>query len=226
MNCSIYRTRLNEGWSRYNMREGIKQNIQREHDAKLVAIANLDTGIDLKTKTSFLLQETAKDARSRAKVYLEQIVTDALQYVTGVAYTFEIELQELRGKPDATFYLVSTINGKPSRQDPKEECGGGLVDIIAATLRFAYLELFNDPAIKGSLGMDEPGKMISEAASVKFAEFVKQLCVSFGRQTIMVTHNDNLLAVADKAYVVVLHGDVSKVMAASQKTTIDEDSTL
>jgi chromosome segregation ATPase len=60
--------------------------------------------------------------------------------------------------------------------------------------------------------------MISENASVKFAEFVKQLCDTFNRQTIMVTHNENLQAVADKTNVVILQNDVSVV--------IDSDSVV
>ena len=56
--------------------------------------------------------------------------------------------------------------------------------------------------MNATLFYDEPGKMISEQMSVKFAEYIKFLGSYYNRQTIMVTHNDNLSSVADKTFLV------------------------
>jgi DNA repair exonuclease SbcCD ATPase subunit len=215
---NVYKQRLEEIKKKYNTRIGAMNKTIADDTTCLNTLDALRTALDVDLKVLALLEKTAAEARLKAKVYLENVVTNALQYISGGVYTFEIDIQELRGKPDAEFYVVSTVNGHKSRQKPQDACGGGFVDIISTALRYAYLELFNNPTIKGILLLDEPGKMISENASVKFAEFVKQLCGSFKRQTIMVTHNENLQAVADKTNVVILQNDVSVV--------IDSDSVV
>jgi DNA repair exonuclease SbcCD ATPase subunit len=220
----IYRERLDSIKQKYNIRKGVQSKIMNDDKVCIEALEQAKQSLETDQKVVLLLQKTAEEARLKAKVYLENIVTNALQYISGAGYTFEIDIQELRGKPDAEFYVVSTVNGHKSRQRPQDACGGGFVDIISAALRYAYLELFNNPTVKGMLMLDEPGKMISENASVKFAEFVKQLCDSFKRQTILVTHNENLQAVADKTNVIILQNDVSVVI--DPDSVIPEEATI
>jgi ABC-type lipoprotein export system ATPase subunit len=65
------------------------------------------------------------------------------------------------------------------------------------------LELFNDPKIQcGTVFLDEPGKMIDEQRSIKFAEYIKELGKNYNKQTIMITHNTSLKDIADQTYYV------------------------
>ena len=213
----VYKQKLDRLKTQYGAKLGAKQTIENRMQAAQVSHSQLSQQIEITTKTIALLQKTAEEARLRAKVYLETIVTDALKYISGADYEFEIDIQELRGKPDAEFYVVSDVNGVRSRQRPQDACGGGFVDIISVALRYAYRQLFTNPTIGGFMGFDEPGKMISEQASAKFAEFVKQLCTTFDTQTIIVTHNENLQAVADQTYIVSISNGSSVVMDVSQQ---------
>ena len=208
----IYKERLELAKTKYNLRLGTKLKVEQDDTTCVADLANLKLLADTDLKVSALLQKTAEEGRSKAKVYLETIVTNALKYISGYNYSFQIDIQELRGKPDADFFVISDINGVVSKQRPQDACGGGFVDIISTSLRYAYIQLFNNPVIGGFLQLDEPGKMISEQASVKFAEFVKELCNTFDKQTIMVTHNENLQSVADKCYVVMMSNDESVII--------------
>jgi ABC-type lipoprotein export system ATPase subunit len=88
-------------------------------------------------------------------------------------------------------------------QNPKDANGGGFVDIISVAAKYAYLELFNDPKIQcATVFLDEPGKMIDEQRSIKFAEYIKELGSNYHKQTIMITHNTSLKDVADQTYFV------------------------
>ena len=156
-----------------------------------------------------ILKSVSKCARELAKSQLETIVTDSLRYIHGDTCRFEIELTEQRKVPSAEFYIISDVNGQESKQIPTEACGGGYIDVISTALRYAYIKAYNNPEIKNAIILDEPGKMLSENASVKFAEFIKQLGNLFSKQTIMVTHNDALKTVADKSF------DVRKVNSCS-----------
>ena len=149
------------------------------------------------TKASYI-------ARDNARKHFEKIVTDALQFVTqSKDYEFIIQDTSYKSKTGFEFFVKSTVNGIECIQKPKDANGGGFVDIISVAAKYAYLEVFNDPKImNNTLFYDEPGKMISEQMSVKFAEYIKFLGNQYGRQTIMITHNENLSNVADKTFVV------------------------
>lgn len=106
-------------------------------------------------------------------------------------------------KASYEFFIKTTINGEESLQSPKDANGGGFVDIISVAAKYAYLELFNDPKIQcGTVFLDEPGKMIDEQRSIKFAEYIKELGKNYNKQTIMITHNTSLKDIADQTYYV------------------------
>lgn len=160
--------------------------------------------IKLQTEMESIFRKASETLREKAKVHFEKIVTDALQFVTQDRNTkFVIEESIVRNKPAYEFYVETMVNGEVSKQKPEDACGGGFIDIISVTLKYAYLQIFSNPEIKNAcLILDEPGKMISEQMSVKFAEYIKFLGKHFGKQTIMITHNENLSNIANKTFYV------------------------
>lgn len=160
-----------------------------------------DTNVTL-DKCIAILTQAGTISRDNARAHFEKIVTDALQFITQ-SRDYEFIIQELTGRAKASyeFFIKSTVNGIECIQRPEDANGGGFVDIISVAAKYAYLEIFNDPRImSGTLLYDEPGKMISEQMSIKFAEYIKFLGKHYNRQTIMITHNENLSNVADKTF--------------------------
>lgn len=171
---------------------------------------------DTMEKLTVIYTQASGISRDNARQHFEKIITDALQFVSQ-SKDYEFVIQELTGRQKASyeFYIKSTVNGVECLQKPEDANGGGFVDIISCASKYAYLEIFNDPRImSGTLLYDEPGKMVSEQMSVKFAEYIKFLGSHYGRQTIMVTHNDNLANVADKTYLV--QKDITGVSKATE----------
>ena len=151
-----------------------------------------------------LLVNTSNISRTNAKKHFESIVTNALQFITqNPDYEFIIEEKQNKNSTSYEFYISSTVNGVKCYQKPEEANGGGFIDIISVAMKYAYLQIFNDPkTMNATLFYDEPGKMISADMSIKFAEYIKFLGSNYSNQTIMVTHNENLADVADKIFVV------------------------
>lgn len=172
-------------------------NIKSKKDALEEMCQNLE-------KVIVILTQAATASRDNARAHFEKIVTDALQFVTqSKDYEFIVKELPNRAKASYEFYIKSTVNGVECIQKPEDANGGGFVDIISVASKYAYREIFNDPKIMSdTLLYDEPGKMISEQMSIKFAEYIKFLGNHYGRQTIMVTHNEHLSNVADKTFVV------------------------
>ena len=203
-----------------------KNNIELE-------IASLESKCDTLTKANELLDKSiailtnvANTSRDNARAHFEKIVTDALQFVTqSTDYEFIIKDIPGRAKASYEFYIKSTVNKTECIQKPEDANGGGFVDIISVASKYAYLEIFNDPRImSGTLFFDEPGKMISEQMSVKFAEYLKFLGNHYNRQTIMITHNNNLSSVSDRTFVVAKDANgVSKAVISTNVTGISDD---
>ena len=197
----MYKQRLELVKANYNMALGEKKKIESDIKKDSIAITSMEIISLQETEVLNLLNLVSNQAREKAKVQLETVVTEALKYISDGDYEFQIDMLD-RGKPQCEFYVVSHFNGVESKQRPQDACGGGFVDIISTALRYVYLNAFSSPIINNAAILDEPGKMISEIASVRFAEFIKFLGTSFDRQTIMITHNDSLLNIGDKNYVV------------------------
>lgn len=207
-----------------NMMEGARNqlisninNVSKEVDDKKLNAIDIEKALNLLNVTSVV-------ARDKAKKHLEKIVTTALQYIHDDYCEFVIELGQTRGVTSAEFYIVTEINGEKSKQKPQDSCGGGYVDVISTTLRYAYIKAFNMPVMNNAIILDEPGKMVSENASIKFAEFVKKIGEMFDKQTIMVTHNESLELVADNGISISKHNNTSKVNYNSTNVETEEIS--
>lgn len=197
-----------------------RQEIQKDIDDLTDKITKMQQVNDVMDKLIVIYTKSSGISRDNARQHFEKIITDALQFVTQ-STDYEFVIQELTGRQKASyeFYVKSTVNGVECIQKPEDANGGGFVDIISCAAKYAYLEIFNDPKVmSGTLLYDEPGKMISEQMSVKFAEYIKFLGSHYGRQTIMVTHNDNLANVADKTYLV--QKDINGVSKATVFNTV------
>ncbi|SHE41342.1 hypothetical protein SAMN05444392_101381 [Seinonella peptonophila] len=162
-------------------------------------------------KVKILLQQSAEHARNQAKDQLEMLVSNALQYVFGPMFRFEIKLDEHGGNPHAEFYVVSEWEGSVIRNRPQDARGGGVVDLLSLALRSALLEN-KHLGLQGPLLLDEPGKHVSEDYVPLFIEFLRSISEMFGRQIVLVTHNVHLSESADAAFTVRMGKGRSEVM--------------
>jgi len=153
--------------------------------------------IDMLGKIRSLLQKVSEFAREQSKQHIESLVTNCLQFIFDSNLEFKIEINEVRGRPEAEFYVLSNLNGEMIKTRPQDSRGGGVVDVISLSIRIAMLECSNMD-IKGPIILDEPAKHVSEDYIIQVAEFLKQASVMFQRQVIIITHNKHLSEIADK----------------------------
>ena len=200
---TLIRSKLEALNKKYINDLAIKNNIKSTIKQYDEMIFKLDDKISICDKSSMVLTAVSLEAKQSVTAFLEDVVTDALQFISGGDYSFKIEIDDSGKTTKCEFYIEEKVGEEISKQKPEDACGGGFVDIISTTLRYAYLNLYNNPKLCGPIILDEPGKMISSEMSIRFGEFIKKLGEEFDRQTIMITHNDNITAIADKVEVIV-----------------------
>lgn len=189
--------------------EGKRDKLIEKYEENNIKFKEITQDLELLEKVTILFQKTSEYARQQAKRQIETLVTKCLQYVFESNIELLIELDELRNKANAEFYVVTESDGMIIKTKPELSRGGGVVDVVSLALRIAFLQI-HKPQIEGPLILDEPAKHVSEEYIFNVGEFLKQTSEMFGRQIIMVTHNNYLAAIANKAYRVDYNQTISK----------------
>jgi len=158
--------------------------------------------VEIYKNVLLLFEKASVVARRKIKDEIELLITHGLQSVfedPGIA--FKVEFVSRRNQIEADFYLEWIEQEKKIRGNIVDSFGGGIVDIISLVLRLVVLEL---SGTLGPLFLDEPGKMLSEQYIPNFGNFLVELSKTFGRQIILITHDELLSAYASKTFVVSL----------------------
>lgn len=190
--------------------QGKRDKLKEQLESLKEKSQDLEKQLDLLTKVSFLFQRTSLFAREQAKKQVESLVTKCLQYIFETNIKFEIEIEELRGKSNAEFFVINEIDDLIIKTKPELSRGGGVIDIVSLAIRIAFLQT-HKPKIQGPLILDEPAKHVSEEYIFNVADFLKQTSEMFNRQIIIVTHNHHLASMSNNAYRVELKGTQSSV---------------
>ncbi|KMK77289.1 ATPase [Alkalihalobacillus pseudalcaliphilus] len=198
----------NHEWIRHDAR---KKLLLEQLEKKEQELNQYEETIDIYEKARVLLQQSAEYAREQAKQQMENLVTNALQYVFGPLFSFVIEIEEHGSRAVAEFYVVTDYEGVQVKTKPQDSRGGGVVDIVTLALRVALIETIQ-PKLRGALLLDEPGKHVSGEYVHYLYDFLKSLSMMFERQVIMITHNHHLAESGDKAYQVTIRDGVSEVL--------------
>lgn len=189
--------------------EGKREKLLEHLNNNVKSLEQTIEEIELLEKVTILFQKTSEFAREQAKRQIETLVTKCLQFIFENNVEFNIELDEVRNKASAEFYVENDIDGIIIKTKPELSRGGGVVDIVSLALRIAFLQI-HKPPIEGPLILDEPAKHVSEDYIFNVGEFLKKTSEMFNRQIIMITHNQHLSALGNKSYKVELVGSVSK----------------
>lgn len=192
--------------------------LKAEKENKINEINNIDKSIQYNIKKqenlqliSKILNKASGYAREQCKTSIENIVTNALQFVLDKNnIRFEIDLNI--NKISAQCYFVLEINGEESKQDVLHGNSGGYLDIVSTALKIAYMIIYKQVSVNNILILDEPGKAIDMDSSVRFAEFIKTISANYGIQVLMVTHNSNLKSIADRTFQVEINENVESMV--------------
>lgn len=149
-------------------------------------------------ETSMAIQETTTDK-------IAKIVTSLYQNVFQTQDEFVIKVDSKRKTPVAEFFIKTKKDGKEILLDPMDSDGGGKIDVISIGLRLAALLLYK-PALHRILVLDEPMRFISSSNTSEFpfryraVSFLKKVAEEYNIQIIAVTHDAELVDLADKHY--------------------------
>ena len=159
-------------------------------------------------KARKILQTVAQMTQQKLEYHLSEVVSLALDAVFDNPYRLRLRFEQKRGKTEAN--LLFERDGKSI--EPMSASGCGVIDVASFALRVALWSL-RRPRTRAVLILDEPFKNLSNDLQERASEMVSLVSERLGIQTIMVTHNQELIKTADRIFHVVKKGDKSKVIS-------------
>lgn len=156
-------------------------------------------------KARAIIAEAGKYTQSYLKDYIEGMVTTALQAVFEEDYHFIIDFDIKRNKPEAKISLK--IRGE--EVDPKDSCGGGVLDVASFALRIVLWSIEN-PKSSNVIILDEPFKFLHGKIE-NAMKMIKDLSNKLNIQFIIVSQIEDFTSNADKIFLITHNGKHSEV---------------
>lgn len=183
--------------------------LQEQIADKRLLIAEKETHSEYLTKARWILSEASRITQQRFSGYLESLVTKALTSVFDRPFKFIVDFVMKRNKSECYFYVQ---DGDKEPEVPKDEMGGGCVDLVSIALRTVLWSLEN-PRSRNVLILDEPMKFVGKGVLLSRAgKMLKEISHKLGFQLIMVTHEtEDLCKIADRVWNVTHNGVHSEV---------------
>lgn len=182
-----------------SLKEKKKQAAQKKHQAEVLL------------KAKWVLTEVARLTQERFKGRVESLVTMAIKAVFDRPFGFELVFERKRNKMECKpiVYEILEGGGRVEYDDPKEDVGGSLIDVISFALRVVLWSL-ERPRRRSVIILDEPMKNMGKLTFLG-GQMLKEVSRGLGFQLIIVTHDKRLARVADSVYLVKHNGVFSEV---------------
>ena len=207
---------------RYNKLSGRIEFLQSDFESKEKQINTKLTLSDNLAKAQYVLTEVQKMTQSRFKDKIEGLVTMAIKSVYDRPFGFELIFERKRDKMEIRPLIYEIINGQKEYYDNAEdELGGGIVDICSLALRIV-LWTMETPRSRNVFILDEPGKNLGALISL-FGQMLREISHRLNLQLIVITHEESLIEMADKAWEVTHDGRESHVKLIGENCSVKED---
>jgi len=144
--------------------------------------------------TKALLNNSLEIIHSDFKEKTEGIITKAIRLMFNRDLEFKLEYRENRGGIETKILILE--DGQ--ELSPKDDLGGSIIDIISFVFKIVLWHV-SSPQTRNIFILDEPFKFAGRL--VLFAgKILKDLSKELNLQIIMITHETELIDIADKVF--------------------------
>lgn len=167
----------------------LEQQIHKHEESRKILVQRIEDATLAKEVVLFVAQKTQLNIGQR----ISDLVTLALDSVFDDPYTFEVEFVQRRGVTEADLWFVRDGN----KLNPLLSSGGGPIDLASFALRLAVWSLAKSAPV---FVLDEPFRNLSADKHADAGILLQTLSRKLGIQIIMVSHNPEIIAGADRVF--------------------------
>lgn len=193
------------------------EHLTADFDEKEGTIEILKQTIETLTKARWTITEVQRLTQERFKHRVESLVTMAIKSVfEGRDFGFELVFEEKRNQMEIRPVVYEMIDGvRQDLDDPEFDFGGGLVDVISFAWRIVMWSLEN-PKARNVIILDEPMKNMGDLI-VLGGQMLREIAHKLGLQLIVITHEQELMDIADKSFYIKHDGHYSRIKEAGHE---------
>ena len=199
--------------TKYERLQTKREVLRNEHNSKIQYLEVLKKKYENFVKARWVLTEVSKATQIRFKERVESLVTMAIQSVFDRSFKFVLYFEHKRNKLECRPVVMEGDD----EFVPKDDMGGGIIDIISFALRVVLWSL-QIPKSRNTLILDEPMKYVGKGVLLDRAgQMLKEISHRLNIQLIVVTHEPQLAQAADVVY------NVEHIKGRSVVTLIKEE---
>lgn len=161
---------------------------EKKRKEKIIDIEDLEVA-------RVIFQKAAKATQDKISIQISDIVSKALAAVFDDPYRFVVKFETRRNVTECDLWFEK--NGQ--LRSPMDSCGYGAADIASIALRVSYWKMSKN--CRNFLALDEPTRNLSRDKQPRASQMLKKLS-EMGIQFLIVTHNPDVAAAADKTFTV------------------------
>lgn len=181
--------------SELEQRKGRAAQVQEDLRTTRKALKYAERDLKKHEQAREVIRTVGLATQQQLEYHFSDIVTSALEAVFPEPYSLSVKFVERRGKTecDLGFQKGDSIF------DPIESTGGGAVDVASFALRIAAWSM-QRPRPRAVMVLDEPFRHLSTNLQGRAGEMLRQLSEKLGLQMLIVTHEEELEACADRIF--------------------------
>jgi DNA repair exonuclease SbcCD ATPase subunit len=188
-------------------KKGYKAKLQSDLNTTTKSLQVCSSRLEICEEVLDFFTKIGKVTQDKIIHYFEDITSSMLRLVYGDEYSLKLSFVFRRDKNECD---LAVYKGGVE-VSLKDECGGGVVDIVSFAMRLAVWSLQSDKTMPIFI-LDEPFKYVSADKLTLVGRAISDLSKRLGLQVIMVSHSDELIEIADKAFRVTESNGVSEVI--------------
>jgi DNA repair exonuclease SbcCD ATPase subunit len=172
-------------------------------DIRVLKLTNEDV-----IKARWVMSEVQLLTQKRFKDKFENLITLAIQSIWDRPLRFCLEFEQKRNQMQCNIILKETVDGvERVYADLENEVGGSMLDVISFMARIILWSL-ERPRSRNVIILDEPMKNMGEL--ILFGgQIIREISHKLKFQLIIITHDKELIDIADKAWQVTHDGNKS-----------------
>ncbi|MFA7100086.1 MAG: hypothetical protein WC143_08440 [Eubacteriales bacterium] len=172
-------------------------------DIRILKLTNEDV-----IKARWVMAEVQLLTQKRFKDKFENLITLAIQSIWDRPLRFCLEFEQKRNQMQCNIILKETVDGvERVYSDLENEMGGSMLDVISFMARIILWSL-ERPRSRNVIILDEPMKNMGEL--ILFGgQIIREISHKLKFQLIIITHDKELIDIADKAWQVTHDGNKS-----------------
>lgn len=186
-------TKLND---KINQLKGERKILRDQVKLAKKIIKDTEQSIEDHQEARRLISVASELAQTHFKKKVEKLVTLAIQAVFGQGLAFVLDIRKSRNKTECR----PLVKEGEDLYEPRDDMGGGIIDVISIALRFVMWSLQTKKTIPFFL-LDEPFKFVGKGDLLDRAgQFIVKLSNKLKAQILIITHEPQLAEIGNSAY--------------------------